>query len=45
MNSGLNRFIKAQENQYEIALTEIKNGKKNITLDVVHISANIRIRE
>lgn len=28
MNSGLNRFIKAQENQYEIALTEIKNGKK-----------------
>ncbi len=25
---NLNRFIEAQENQYEIALHEIKNGKK-----------------
>jgi uncharacterized protein (DUF1810 family) len=28
MNSNLNRFIEAQENQFNIALSEIKNGKK-----------------
>jgi uncharacterized protein (DUF1810 family) len=28
MNSNLDRFIEAQENQFNIALSEIKNGKK-----------------
>ena len=35
--SGLDRFLKAQDDDYQKALKEIKNGKK-VLLDVVHFS-------
>lgn len=33
----LERFVKAQEQMYAIALQEIKQGQKMVTLDMVHI--------
>ena len=42
--SEIERFIEAQERKYELALKEVKNGKKNILLDVVYIPSNSRIR-
>ena len=37
--SMVERFIKAQEMSYQSALQEIKNGKKDKSLDMVYISA------
>ncbi len=37
MEQDLNRFIKAQENSYEEALSEIKSGRKKEPLDVVYV--------
>lgn len=39
MEQDLNRFMKAQENSFEKALSEIKSGRKKKSLDVVHFSA------
>ena len=38
----LDRFIKAQENTYYIALNEIKNGRKRSHWNVVYFSTDKR---
>ena len=40
----IDHFVRAHLHMYNQALSEIKNGKKSITLDLVHISTIIRIR-
>jgi uncharacterized protein (DUF1810 family) len=41
-NNDLDRFMSAQQDDYEIALSEIKKGKKYSHLDMVYFSANSR---
>lgn len=36
----LSRYVTAQQRDYQSALTEIKNGKKVKSLDVVYFSTN-----
>lgn len=40
--NDLQRFVKIQERDYQRALSEIRQGLKTITLDLVYISANAR---
>ena len=40
---NLKRFLDAQSNTYERALTEIKNGKKEEPLDVVYFSYSTKV--
>lgn len=43
MMLDLERFIKAQDTDYETALNEIKAGRKKKSLDLVHISPASRV--
>ena len=44
LNIDLNKFINAQNRGYKTALNEIKNGKKDYSLDVVYFSTDKRLR-
>lgn len=37
--NNIERFIEVQDKDYEIALSEIRSGRKEVSLDMVHLSS------